>query len=154
MDVVLASDPGYWDRAPERLRWAQVGARAMDQDLALHVLGDEANEAAAVIELLRMPPGYVLSRHHHSTWRFEILLQGSVTIGELTLRPGDIFITRPDEDYGPLTAGPDGVTSLEMFSASDGVDATFDMSTVDDERLDLMRRAARALKAQGRPRPA
>ena len=150
VDVYRVDQDEYWEAAPERLRWAQHGARAMEQQLALHVLGDEADESAPVIELLRLPPGYVLSRHHHSSNRFEIVIQGSVTIGDTTLRAGDVFITAPGEDYGPLMAGPDGVFCVEMFSDSAGVDATFDMSSVDDERLALMKKAARALKEHGR----
>lgn len=94
-----------------------------------------------------MPPGYVLSRHSHTTHRFKIVIQGSVTIGEETITSGDVFVTEPNEEYGPLTTGPDGCFSVEMFSSPDGVDATFDMESVDPERLDLLTAAGRALRS-------
>jgi len=146
MDVYTLDTDGYWDQAPDRLRWAMVGANAMEQGLALHVLGEEDDPSAAVIEVLRLPPNYVLSRHHHSSHRFEMVVQGSVTVGDTTFRSGDIFITKPGEEYGPLTAGPEGCLSLEIFSDSDGVDATFDMSSVQDEQMQLLKAAGRAIK--------
>jgi hypothetical protein len=146
MEIYKLDTDGYWDAAPERLRWATVGANAMDQGLSLHVLGEEDDESAAVIEMLRLPPNYVLSRHHHTSHRFEVVIQGSVTVGDTTFGPGDIFITKPNEEYGPLTAGPEGCLSVEMFSDSSGVDATFDMDSVDEERMVLLKKAGRAIK--------
>ena len=152
MKIFRLDSEEYWEQAPERLRWASVGARAMQQGLALHVLGEEDDSSAAVIEMLRLPPNYVLSRHHHTSHRFEVVIQGSVTVGELTFGPGDIFITAPNEEYGPLTAGPEGCLSVEMFSDSSGVDATFDMDSVDEERMVLLKAAGRAIKGL-RPSP-
>jgi ChrR Cupin-like domain len=146
VDVYSLDSGDYWDHAPDRLRWAVVGANAMEQGLALHVLGEEDDLSAPIVEMLRLPPNYVLSRHFHTSHRLEIVLQGSVTIEDRTFGPGDIFITKPNEEYGPLTAGPEGCLSAEIFSDSGGVDATFDMSSVDEPRRALLKAAGAAIR--------
>lgn len=80
---------------------------------------DLSNPAAL---LLQMPPGYELFRHGHPCRRFEIVVQGSLEIGDgRVARPGDTFTAEPYTLYGPHRAGPEGCTTLEIFSAVDGM---------------------------------
>jgi hypothetical protein len=86
------------------------------------VLGDdpESSESPAVV-MLEMPPNYALFRHAHICHRFEVAVKGSLEAGGRILRPGDVMTARPGEMYGPHTAGPEGCTTVEVFSSLAGV---------------------------------
>jgi hypothetical protein len=80
---------------------------------------DMSNPAAF---LLRMPPGYKLFRHGHPCQRFEVVIQGSLDVGDgRTATVGDIFTADPFTLYGPHTAGPEGCTTIEIFSEVEGM---------------------------------
>lgn len=80
---------------------------------------DMSNPAAF---LLRMPPNYTLFRHGHPCKRFEVVIQGSLEVGDgRTATVGDIFTAEPNTLYGPHTAGPEGCTTIEIFSSVEGM---------------------------------
>lgn len=84
-------------------------------DLGVVVLGSKADNPPSVM-LLRLPPGHVLERHAHDTHRMEVVVKGSIiTPDGRVLRAGDVSTSEPGEFYGPLTAGPEGCTSVEIF---------------------------------------
>ena len=90
-------------------------------DLGVVVLGERLSNPASVM-LLRLPPGHVLERHAHDTHRMEVVVSGSViTADGHELRSGDVFTSGPGEFYGPLTAGPEGCTSVEIFGDIQGM---------------------------------
>jgi len=69
-----------------------------------------------------MPPGYVLLRHGHPCHRFEVVIQGSLEIGDgRTAKAGDVFTALPGQLYGPHTAGSEGCTTIEIFSELDAM---------------------------------
>jgi hypothetical protein len=71
---------------------------------------------------LQMPPGYTLFRHGHPCQRFEVVIQGSLDIGDgRTAKAGDIFTADAHTLYGPHTAGPEGCTTIEIFSEVEGM---------------------------------
>ena len=72
--------------------------------------------------LLRMPPGYTLFRHGHPCERFEVIIQGTLEVGDgQTAKAGDIFTADAYTLYGPHVAGPEGCTTVEVFSSLDGI---------------------------------
>lgn len=68
------------------------------------------------------PPGTRVEAHTHACDYCEVLLEGSEVIGRRLHRAGDIVIRSAGTVYGPLVAGPDGVTKLLIF-ADDRVQA-------------------------------
>ena len=101
--------------------FAREIAQAEGIDLGLSLMGDPADNPAAAV-LLKMPPGHVLDRHAHATHRVEIVISGSVILPDgRVMRPGDVSVSAPHEFYGPLTAGPEGSLSVEIFGASSGL---------------------------------
>lgn len=73
--------------------------------------------SAPAAYLLEMPPGFVLSRHGHPCERFEVIVRGSLDVGDGRIaRPGDIFTAQANTLYGPHQAGPEGCTTIEVFS--------------------------------------
>ncbi len=85
------------------------------------MLGEADDLGAPAAVVLDMPPGYVLFRHAHLCHRFEVVVKGSLRAGDRELGPGDVMTAAPGEWYGPHVAGPDGCTTVEVFSTLDGV---------------------------------
>ena len=99
----------------EGLRAAGLNADATNMWLLGE--GDGEGWSAPAAHLLPMPPGYTLFRHGHPCYRFEIVVQGSLEIGDGRVATvGDTFTAEPGQLYGPHTAGPDGCTTIEFFS--------------------------------------
>jgi len=121
--------------------------------LAYFELGEKKDNPPTVVAL-RMGPSWVLPRHAHDCYRFEIVTHGTLNVGDRILKPGDVMISEPGIAYGPHIAGPEGCTTFEIFSnhkASfvtllDGPDGRVecDMATPEGrlKMQDLMRRAA------------
>ena len=84
------------------------------------LLGDNQEEPGwekPAAHYLPMPPGYRLFRHGHPCYRFEVVVQGSLEIGDgRVAKVGDTFTADPGQLYGPHIAGPEGCTTIEFFS--------------------------------------
>jgi hypothetical protein len=109
----------------EAPRWfgeALAGSAIPGAVMPVWLLDKTEDMSAPAAFLLRMPPGYRLFRHGHPCERFEVIVQGSLDVGDgRTAKPGDIFTAEAGALYGPHTAGPEGCTSIEVFSAVEGM---------------------------------
>jgi hypothetical protein len=108
-------DPNLWGRDTKGLE--EVSAKGGMDGIALakFILGKPENNAT-VATLLRMDPGYVLPNHGHNCYRLEVVLKGSITVGDQVFKPGTIMFSEPGALYGPHVAGPDGCITVEIFS--------------------------------------
>ena len=98
---------------------AKVGLNADSTNMWLLGENREGEEGWSwpAAHFLPMPPGYTLFRHGHPCFRFEVVIQGSLELGDGRIaKVGDTFTAKPGELYGPHTAGPDGCTTIEFFS--------------------------------------
>jgi hypothetical protein len=112
------SDPEYWQNPPKY----QPLADASDNNVRFFLLGPDAPETPTAI-VLEMAPGHVITRHAHECERFEVVVKGSIDVGDKVLYPGDVMTARPNEFYGPKVVGPDGCTTVEIFSNQTGATA-------------------------------
>lgn len=112
MAFIAMDDPQFWTRCPKDLEHVVQGGLT---GLAYFLLGERKDNPPTVVAL-RMGPNFVLPRHAHDCYRFEIVVQGTLDVGERTLKPGDIMISEPGIAYGPHIAGPEGCTTFEIFS--------------------------------------
>jgi anti-sigma factor ChrR (cupin superfamily) len=144
-------DPGFWNRVPssrlQPLVDAVVASGYPDMAYRLFALGDPDDPETPVAVAFHGPAGYVLPRHSHDCYRFEVVIDGSLTNehGEVLLA-GSIMTAVPNEMYGPLTAGPDGYSSVEIFSRLAGAhEITWDTAEGPwfDDRLESTRPAHR-----------
>src|SRR3546814_10216489 len=64
-----------------------------------------------------MAPGYRLPRHAHDCFRLEVIMQGSMDVGDgRILKTGAVMMSEPLTLYGPHIAGAEGCVTLEIFS--------------------------------------
>jgi hypothetical protein len=107
------NSPEFWQNCPDELKHMQEGR---DGGAAAYFpLGERKDNPPTVIAL-RLPPGGVLLRHAHDCFRFEVIVQGTLNVGDQVLGVGDVMTSPPNELYGPHVAGPEGCTTFEVFS--------------------------------------
>jgi hypothetical protein len=113
---------GTFPAAPEWFK-KELAKSGMNADLiGLWHLDKKDDFSVPAAFFLKMPPGYTLFRHGHPCQRFEIVIQGSLVLGDgRTANVGDTFTADAFTLYGPHTAGPDGCTTIEVFSAVEGM---------------------------------
>lgn len=112
MAFMSMEDSEFWTHCPKELEHLVRGGLT---GLSYFLLGNQEENPPTVVAL-RMGPGWVLPRHAHDCHRFEIVVQGSLDVGERILKPGDVMVSDPGISYGPHIAGPEGCTTFEIFS--------------------------------------
>jgi hypothetical protein len=112
-------DPDFWGNSPEEVK--AINQAAGNEGLtSSHYLLGRREDNPPLVAPLRMEPGYVLTRHAHDCFRLEIIIEGSLQVGDRTMKPGDIMMTEPGVLYGPHVAGPDGCVTFEICSDFEG----------------------------------
>jgi hypothetical protein len=145
----LTSEEDYFSPAPEHFKETQARTEALGFRTSLFQLGESKDTNPPVALMLYLPPGGVLFRHRHDCHRMEVVVQGSMQTEEgLWLNPGDVRLSNPGEFYGPHTAGPTGVLSVEIFSSTAGVASEMHPDLPPEHRAMLEASRARALAAQ------
>jgi len=125
MKLDQIGDASFWNKVPAEYLMPLVNAVVPYGNLGfgytMKVLGDPHDTEAPAVVVWKAPSGYVLARHSHGCHRFEVIIQGSITDehGQV-LGVGGIMTADPNEMYGPIVAGPEGYTSVEVFSRLDG----------------------------------
>lgn len=120
MAFYSTEDPALWGRGADKIAAIAEAGGMEGFQIANFVLGS-AEENSPVATVLKMEPGHVLPRHGHNCWRFEVVVQGTITIPDGTvLKPGSLMFSGPNELYGRHVAGPEGATTVEVFSTYSG----------------------------------
>jgi hypothetical protein len=120
MATFRRADPAFWASQPEFLRSLQDACAPFGLRIRHFVMGDPDDPATPTAAVLEMPPGYSLPRHAHPCERVEVVVAGSLLVDGDVLGPGDVMTTPAGEMYGPHVAGPDGCTTVEVFSSVTG----------------------------------
>jgi quercetin dioxygenase-like cupin family protein len=82
----------------------------------LWYLGSDDDDFRMCIPDVRMPANQIWPLHWHDDWMFITVLDGSVQVGDWLMERGDVLVTAPYVEYGPLVNGPKGCQLLEVFS--------------------------------------
>ena len=80
------------------------------------LVGDPADPFQMLVPDIRMPANQLWPLHWHDTWTVVLILEGKCILGDWCMEPGDVFVTEPGIEYGPLLIGPKGCRLLEIFS--------------------------------------
>jgi hypothetical protein len=78
-------------------------------------LGTEDDDFQLMWPDIRLPANQYWPLHWHDCWTAVVVLEGQMLIGDWWMGPGDVYITRPSLEYGPLVVGPRGVRLFEIF---------------------------------------
>ncbi len=82
---------------------------------SMYRVGLTSTDDAPTVFKVYFPPGCTVEAHTHDCDYTEILLEGSQKVGNQWFHAGDVRVGLANRGYGPLVAGPDGVTVLFVF---------------------------------------
>jgi anti-sigma factor ChrR (cupin superfamily) len=111
----------FWNKVPrpylQPLVDGSVNSGYDGMAYTMVALGDPDDPETPAATVFKAPAGYVLPRHSHDCYRFEVLIDGSIT-DEFGVERGvgTVMTASPNEMYGPIVAGPNGYASVEFFS--------------------------------------
>jgi hypothetical protein len=99
-----------WDQARTGRRVHQKDT--FDGFVTDFIVADEAAPAQAF--LVEQRPNWVTPPHFHLEHQFQVVTAGTGSIGRHEVRPLCVHYATAETGYGPISAGPDGVTYLTM----------------------------------------
>jgi hypothetical protein len=68
------------------------------------------------VAFTRYDPGLVVERHGHASDHFVFVVEGELMVGDRRCPAGTLVVLEQGAAFGPLVAGPDGVTFLEAYA--------------------------------------
>jgi quercetin dioxygenase-like cupin family protein len=97
--------PGGWVSYPEkRLKVCSLQ------------LGVDERGAATTILIVKYEPGSHVEPHYHHADYCSIVVEGSIEVTRRSHGVGSMRVVNAGTVYGPLIAGPDGCTVIEVFA--------------------------------------
>jgi len=82
----------------------------------LEVEGEDGEPGTAVILCIDYQPGFFVDAHKHRTGHVELIVDGSLRVGDQWERKGDIRVVPAGVSYGPIQAGDEGCKGMEFFA--------------------------------------
>jgi hypothetical protein len=107
--MVTWDDPGEWTYdTVKRLRYCRRS------------LGVDEEGAATTILVVQYEPGSQVGAHFHGTDYCSIVVQGSIEVTRRDHHVGTMRFVNAETAYGPLRAGPEGCTVIDVFATGRG----------------------------------
>src|ERR671918_331147 len=106
---MILSIPAMLPR-PDRVRQSQADLFGNDPQTWR---SDYTERRAGVPQLLLVEqpvPGSTVLAHYHSTDQYQVFMDGGGKLGRHDVRPISVHYTNRYTGYGPIVAGPEGVT--------------------------------------------
>jgi hypothetical protein len=98
-------EPGEWNENPEQaLKYARFA------------LGVDERGAATTILVVKYAPGARIEPHYHGSDYCSIVVEGSMEVTRRTHEVGSMRFVNAGTTYGPLLAGPEGCTVIDIFA--------------------------------------
>lgn len=112
-------DPGWHEgnlSAGSNGREDPPGAKCGEGKAWAAIFNFGGEESPGRVFISKFEAGAVLTTHDHPNDYCSIVVEGSISMqrGGQTYKAGDIRFVKKDTMYGPLIAGPDGVTFIEF----------------------------------------
>ncbi|CAN0472257.1 unnamed protein product, partial [Phaeothamnion confervicola] len=106
-----------WDqaRATKTLRRTDTFEGHVTDFIATH----EARAAGAQAFLVEQDPHWVTPPHYHVEQQFQVVIAGTGSIGRHAVAPYAVHYAAPETGYGPITAGPEGISYLTLRAQGD-----------------------------------
>ncbi|ALJ16381.1 cupin domain-containing protein [Sphingopyxis macrogoltabida] len=110
--MMAVNNPGNLLRRWEQLPFIDIlrGIRICVLDV---VPGQDA--AGPVLVCLQYPPAYEAPAHWHTVAHIEVVLSGTLYVGEMVEPEGSVRMVGAKVKYGPLSTRNDGCKVLEIF---------------------------------------
>lgn len=70
------------------------------------------NNEGQWVHLVECAPGQIIEAHSHDVDQFQIVISGSASYAGIPTTPGTVHFAEKNTPYGPIVAGPDGLTFM------------------------------------------
>jgi len=97
----------------DEVRLATEGGQGWSE---IVLLGGPSDPFTMMLPDIRLPANQFWPLHWHDCWTVVLVVEGTCLVGDWWMAPGDVFITMPELEYGPLVSGPEGVRLFEIFA--------------------------------------
>src|SRR3546814_3557012 len=95
MAFLSINDEEFWGHVPEDFKHIAGEGSMEGISISVYELG-KAEDDAPVMTALHMAPGYRLPRHAHDCFRLEVIMQGSMDVGDgRILKTGAVMMSEP-----------------------------------------------------------
>lgn len=113
------SEPGR--RRPQvRVTWLEPGEWTQNDLLDLrsvgHLIGDRDKGDSVLVAVVDYAPHAEVPAHSHLVDYISVVVRGSIEVTKRQEGVGSIRIVRAGTGYGPLKAGPEGCTAVDIFA--------------------------------------
>lgn len=102
-------------RAPET--WSHHSTLALKS--GRYWIGDEAEGNRVLLAIIDYEPGAEVDAHAHLVDYASVVLRGSIEVTRKVEGVGSMRLVDAGTGYGPLRAGPEGCTVLDIFAMGD-----------------------------------
>ena len=111
-------------RRPQRhATWTDPGEwkvhEVFDLKSSGFMIGDPDNGDSVAVFVVDFAPGAVVGAHAHRVDYTSVVVRGSIQVTKKIETTGSIRFVTAGTGYGPLVAGPEGCTVIEVFALGD-----------------------------------
>jgi quercetin dioxygenase-like cupin family protein len=104
--------------------WAEPGEWITDSAQHLSYcwseLGVDEQGASTTVMVVRYEPGSEVRPHYHDLDYCSIVVEGAIEVTRQHHGVGSMRVVKAGTAYGPLRAGPDGCTVIDVFATGRG----------------------------------
>lgn len=111
------------------------------------IVPEETAPTGAQAFLVDQNPNWVTPPHFHLEHQFQVVVAGAGSIGRHEVAPFAIHYASPETGYGPISAGPEGISYLTLRAIGD----TGAWYLHKPEQRERMRRGLKKQQAHGAP---
>jgi hypothetical protein len=133
-------------------QWEQLSFEDfLGNRLAILEIEDQNGQpGTAVILCIDYQPDFFVAAHKHRTGHVELIVDGSLRVGDQWEHTGDIRVVPAGVTYGPIQSGPEGCKGMEFFADRKDILPLLDdhiaRTQQDGDAAKLRARLARLLK--------
>ena len=113
---------------------------------ALVDLGEDDGAARPLVMFVRYAPGITVKPHAHACDYCSIVVQGSVEVTRRVHGTGSVRFVSAGTVYGPLVAGEEGTTLIDVFADREGIFPLW--AKVDDAERERLTRNEQMLRSR------
>jgi hypothetical protein len=137
VDTTWRAPHAGWNVSPRGLKWSLLD------------FGPGHDEHRPAVLVVQYAASCKIRPHYHGCDYISVMVEGSMTVGGKAHEVGSIRIVKAGTGYGPLVAGPDGCTVLDIFADRTGVMesnlAEYDPGLNAEERQEAIARTKKLL---------
>src|SRR5688572_24932474 len=110
--------PSYFDDITHpSLRWVQDDAASTGKHAGAIRMADDLESEVPAAQMIMLRPGAIVPRHAHDCHVVQVVVIGSLDVGEGDpLTEGDVIVTQPGEYSGPRVAGSGGALLATFYA--------------------------------------